>query len=465
MQEERYIVTVDFGTSKTALSVISTTGNAMNPLFYKSVESEGVIRGNIFNPQKAAMPLKGLIEEAQKECGIQITKVVVGLPRWDVKAERISHKLKRSDASSYISAEDIQNLKNMAVSEIENTLDDKSTIYGILTQSFSTEDMFQVEEDDVIGATGDELEGNFLVFIGQRKYKDNIDRVINELGIALSNYAFSPMCESKFVLTDEEKDHGVALIEIGAAITSVSVYHKGIMRAYRAFPFGGKSITSDIHTECSCPLQIAERIKIKLGYCMPNNLLSMENKIIQIELREGESNQVSIKYLSEIIEARMKEIINACMFIIGESGYADKLRCGLVLSGGAVQIHCCTPFITSLTGLPCRIAYPQLLKSPADNAMEGIALSAAGNRYINCAQPQDDKDSWNANGTIFNDEEIKPEITETKSNPAPKPSPSPTPTPSNSAKPSKKKKRNIILDRVGSLFEGFYSTIGGDDNE
>ena len=92
MQEERYVVTADFGTSKIALSVVAVTSGIPNLIFYKKAESEGVTRDNVFNPQKAALPLKGLIAEAEEKCGIKITKVIVNLPRWNVKAEKISHK-------------------------------------------------------------------------------------------------------------------------------------------------------------------------------------------------------------------------------------------------------------------------------------------------------------------------------------------------------------------------------------
>ncbi len=459
MQEERYVAIVDFGSSKVSLSVCTvSSGIPDNLLFFKQMESDGIFRGNIFNPQKVSITLRALLNEAQEKNNLKITQIVVNLPRWKVRTEKICHKLDRSDANSYITPEDIQNLKGMAESELEHKLGSDEFIYGLLAQSYSTDDLFQVDENDITGATGSFLEGYFLAFIGPRKYKNNIDRVLNDLNIACRSYEFTPIIESKYVLTLEEREHGVALIEIGASVTSVSVYHKGVLRYYGAFPFGGKTVTSDIHTECNIPEKLAENIKKNWGFCMPDKLQNMSEKIIQIDdPRDGEHQQLPVKYLSEIINCRMKEIISACMYLIGESGYSDRLRMGIILSGGASQIKLCKSLVNQMTGLPCRIAYPNNYSSPADTAQEAMLIKSAMDNFGNCAEIC--KEDAPERSTLFDTEPIE-NVEEKK----PKETP---PRPQQTS--ATKKKHTGFLERMGSLFggdnEGYdsFGTINDND--
>ena len=189
----------------------------------------------------------------------------------------------------------------------------------------------------------------------------------------------------------------MALVEIGAAVTSLTIYKGGLLRHYSSIRFGGGSITSDIKFECGFTERLAENIKLAFGACMPDKLQSLSEKIIQINDDEnGSYEQLPVKYLSEIITCRAREIINAILFQIQESGYADSLRNGLVLTGGGAELVNFANMIKEMSGYTVRLGYPrsQLFSSggcPGVNetsaaAAMGMILEAKRDPRLNCVE-------------------------------------------------------------------------------
>ena len=393
--QERLIAAVDLGSFKTSLSVSKVENGGTQVLYYRELPSEGVLRGNIFNPKKACGPLRTLLADAQESLGISISSIAVALPRWNVKAESVEFSTSRSDADEFISEEEVAALKEMARNDYSAGLPADFQVYGAVAQSYSTEDLFQVSEDDVVGVTGSVLTGRFLIFSGPKKPISNIDKLTNELGLAVAEELFVPEIEADCVLTEDEKEHGVALVEIGGGITSVAVFYRGVMRSYAAFPFGGKSVTNDIRQECGIQEALAENIKLGYGGCMPDRLLSLSEKILQIEDgRTGDCQQLPVKYLSEIIGSRMHEIAEAALHLIGESGYSDNLRGGIVLTGGASELLSCSSLFADMSGVNCRIAYPhgngvltegcEDIESTSAAAQLAMVSFLKDNAHINC---------------------------------------------------------------------------------
>ncbi len=314
--EERYIASVDLGSSKIALTVARISGNDVQIVYYKETPSDGIRNSYVFNPKKASAPLKEAIAEAEKDLRIKILQVVVGLPKYYVKQESASGKVPRGEEAGCITEEEVENLKEMALESYPLNDEKNEVMYGAVAQSFSTEDSFQQVEGDIVGMVSDYLEGNFKVFIGRRRSVANLDVVMNELGIAIARKYFLPDVVAKAVLTEEEMENGVALIDMGAGSTSVTIYKGKVMRHYGAIPFGGKTITSDIRTECGLSERLAENIKLAYGACMPDRLQNLSEKIIQINDENGVPlKQLPVKYLSEIITLREKEIIDSMLYL------------------------------------------------------------------------------------------------------------------------------------------------------
>lgn len=414
--EERFIATADLGTSKIAVSVSRVTGDDIQVLYYKENPSEGIRYSTVFNPTKAAAPLKKALEEAEKELKLKITQLVIGYPRYSVRQECRPACLNRTDPQSCITEEEVLMLKDMALDSYPLSDDSREEIFGAVAQSFSADDLFQGLENDIIGIPSDTLSGNFKIFIGSKRAVSNIDILMESIGIKTVWRYFLPDVTAKAVLTSQEMDNGVALVEIGAGVTSVTIYQRSILRHYCSIPFGAKNVTMDIKYECAFTERLSENIKLTYGACMPEKLVTMGEKIIQINDDEsGSSQQLPVKYLSEIITARSREIINAILFEIQRSGYADKLRSGIVITGGGANLANLGNLIKDMSGYNVKMGFPRCKQLSFDGiddiceagaaATVGLIMSVKSDKSINCTATVKEGTGYTAiqDGTLFGD--------------------------------------------------------------
>lgn len=391
--EEKYIAAIDLGTHKLGLAVARVQGDNVQVVYYKETPSDGIKGSNVLNPMKATVPLQKAIQDAEKELMIKILQVVVGLPRYSVLQETANGGVVRTDPDEYVTREEVENLKAMAIDDYPLENPATQVMFGAVAQSFSTDEEIQYVEDDIIGTMSSSLEGNFRVFIGKRKATTAIDKIFSNLGIALAKKYFLPDVVAGAVLREDEKQNGVALVDFGAGVTSVSVYHGGIMRYYGSIPFGGKTISNDIRIECSISDALAENIKLAYGGCMPSRLSTLGEKTIQIRYDDGRVKEIPVRYLSEIIDARAREIIDAILFHIQESGYQQQLRSGIVLTGGAASLLNFGNLLKDISGYNVTIGYPRHLFSvagcigvydPSATSAIGMILAAKNDNLPDC---------------------------------------------------------------------------------
>ncbi len=469
--QERFIVAVDLGDSKIALSVSKVTGGVAQVVHYGEAPSQGIQHGIIFNPRQVCIPLSELIRQAEEELEIHITMIVTAYPGWKISTQEVSHSCTREDPESFITEEEMDTLQDLALTKFANGLDSSLEVYGVVPQSFSTEVLFQKSREDIIGSTAEKLEGTFKLFYGAKRPVTNIDKVSNELQIANCKF-FTAEAEAQSLLSKDEKEQGVALVEIGGGVTSVSVFHKGILRFHDSFPFGGKAVTSDIRHECRISDELAENIKLGFGSCMPDRLQTLSDKTLRIQ-GDG-SGDVSIKYLSEIISSRMREIADAALGLIAKSGYADRLRSGIVLTGGGARILSCSALFAEMSGLSVRLQFPRpsyisvegypKLDSPEGVASLALIGLARDNASINCATlkefetPEPKVESEAGPGDLF-EKEKEEEVIEPKDK---KPKEKQKEKERKKAKPARKGLWTVIDNFAGGIFD---ENIGNDNSE
>ena len=414
--EERYIASVDLGTSKLAVCVSRILGQDVQVIYYKETPSQGIRYSYVNNPGKVETVLRDALSQAQQELKIKIQQVIVGLPRYYVRQENASAMMDRTDPDTQIEDNEVRTLKSMALEEYPLTDSKNEVIYGAVAQSFSTEDSLNELENDIVGMTAEKLEGNFKVFIGSRRHSINIDNVFNSMGIAIAKKYFTPGITARAVLKEEQMENGVALIDIGAGVSSVTIFKGKIMRYYAAIPFGGNSITRDIKTECNFSFELAENIKKAYGACMPGKLSALGEKSIQIVDENDEPTaQVTVKYISEIITARMKELIEALLYHIQASGYAseDTLRAGVVVTGGGAELVNCANYIKDISGYSVKIGYPrrffscegcpEAAETSAATSM-GMILAAKSDKLLNCVNEAPARRYWTAPKPVIQSE-------------------------------------------------------------
>jgi len=434
--EERYIATVDLGTGKLALCVARIYGESIEIIYYKETASDGIRQSRVFNPKRAADPLRKALKEAEGELGIKITQVVVGLPRYSVRQEMAPAGIDRNEGGKCITPQEIDDIESLALDTYPYINPEEEQIYGAVAQSFCADDMINLPKEDIIGMTGARIDGNFKVFVGKKKPVSNIGIMLNEAGVAAAREFFLPDATASAILTQEEKDNGVALIEIGAGVTSLSIYQGGILRHYTAIPFGGKVISTDIKYICGFKESLAENIKKAFGACMPDRLQSMSEKVVQVNYDEdGTFKQVEVKYLSEIITARVKEIFEAMLFTIQESGYADKIRSGIVLTGGGANLTGCGNFLKEMSGYNVRMGYPRhkniiasgfpAMSETSAAASIGMLLLAKHDAHLNCTtEPEpkvaQDPEEPNYDGSVFSQITEEPQKEKAPKEKAPK---------------------------------------------
>lgn len=390
--EEKFIAAVDLGSSKIALLVAKSVDGNIQMLFYKEWPSQGIRNGMVSNPSKVAGVLKKALEEVRTELQIKILQVVVNLPKYGVKQQSAEANIERNNPDECITQEEVDNIKDMAKEGYP--LDDPKNeqLYAAIVQSFSDDENFQLGEDEIVGEMSRVLKGNFKLLIGRKNAIKGLEMLFNNLGLAIAKEYFPPCTMHKAVLSEEEMENGVALIDFGGGATSLAIYRRNILRHYAAIPFGGKVVTSDIKTECSVSTDLAENIKLAFGACLPDMLATMDEKIIQIEDLDIEDyKQIPVKYLSEIINAREKEIIDAILYEIHRSGFSLKLRSGLVITGGGAQITNLANMLRDISGYTVRLGMPRHLftseecpqvHTPSSTNAVGMALAAFADPHV-----------------------------------------------------------------------------------
>ena len=434
MHTERYIVTADLGSAKLGFCVARVDGANIQIVYYKEAPSQGVRYSCVFHPRRAAACLQTAIKDAEKDLGIRIRRVLVAYPRYGFRQESASAQITRADPDNCITQEEIDMLKETAILSYPLVNQAKEDIYGAVAQSFSIdEDIFLAREDEVVGLTAETLEGHFNVFVGENKPVKNLDLMLNAADLVGGRKLFIPECVAQAVLKDSEAQNGVALIEIGAEVSSVSIYKGRILRHYAAIPFGGRVISTDIMGECGFSEELAENIKLAFGACMPDKLQSMAEKILQInDAESGSYEHLPLKYLSEIITCRAREIVDALLFHIQQSGFAQQLRTGVVLTGGGAGLANLALLIKEMSGYTVRIGYPrrQLFSTvenmgigePGAAAAIGMVLEAIKDERLNCVEEEEMQkemkmngeepparpDNLPLNGKLFSEEEIPP---------------------------------------------------------
>lgn len=373
--EDKIIVGLDIGTTK--ICVIVGKKNEFGKLeilgMGKAV-SDGVIRGIVTNIDKTVRAIEKAIAEASDQSGIEINVVNVGIAGQHIKSAVHHGGITLKSQDEEITIEDIARL----TSDMHRIVTPPgSEIIHVMPQDYIVD--YEDGIMDPVGMTGVKLEADFHIITAQTNAINNINKCIKRAGLQIENLILEPLASSLSVLSEEEKEAGVCLVDIGGGTTDVAVFHDNIIRHTSVIPFGGNIITSDIKQGCMVMEHQAELLKTKFGRAIAEK--ASPNEIVSIPgLRNRSPKEISIKNLARIIEARMQEIIELVHTEIITSGYHKRLAAGIVVTGGGSQLTNLSQLFEYMTGLDARIGYPNehLGKSKVDAAKSPMYATTVG---------------------------------------------------------------------------------------
>jgi cell division protein FtsA len=353
MQNNPIIVGLDIGTTKICAIVGRKNENGkIEILGMGKAESLGVMRGVVANIEKTVNSIKEAVKIAEDKANVEIGEVYVGIAGQHIKSLQHRGMLIRSNLSEEISSSDIdaivQDMHRLAVPPGQ-------AIIHVIPQEFIIDNEQGIK--DPVGMCGIKLEANCHIITGLITAANNIERCVSKADLKAKNLVLEPLASAEAVLTEEEKEAGVVLVDIGGGTTDVAIFQDGIIRHTAVIPFGGNVITEDIKEGCSIIKSQAELLKVKFGSALANQMKS--NEIVSIPgLRGREPKEISVKNLAGIIQARMEEIIECVAYEIKNSGFEKKLIAGIVVTGGGSQLKHISQLIEFHTGMDTRIGYP-----------------------------------------------------------------------------------------------------------
>lgn len=387
------VVGLDIGTTKIACIVgRKTAHNKIEILSMGKSESVGVTRGVVSNIEKTVQSIIAAVEEAQSRVDgeLHVRVVNVGIAGQHINSLQHRGMLMRDNTEKEISQSDIDNLVEDMYKLV---MQPGEEIIHVLPQEYIVDAEQGIK--DPIGMAGVRLEANFHIITGQIAAAKNIKKCVDKAGLEVDEMILEPLASSEAVLSEEEKEAGVVLVDIGGGTTDIAIFQDGIIRHTAVIPFGGNIISEDIKEGCTIMKRQAELLKVKFGSALASEC--QENEIVCIPgLRGREPKEISVRNLASIIQARMEEIIEHVYFEIKNSGYEKKLIGGIVVTGGGAQLKHITQLFEYITGMDSRIGYPNEHLAPTtlvDNITSpmyatGIGLVVKGfqNAYRNTTQ-------------------------------------------------------------------------------
>jgi len=379
MEEDKIIVGLDIGTTKICAIVgRKNEYGKLEILGMGKAVSDGVIRGIVTNIDKTISAIQRAIEEAESQSGIDIKVVNVGIAGQHIRSSIHHGSITRSKTDDEITVEDINSLTNDMHRIV---IPPGSEIIHVMPQDYIVD--YEEGIRDPVGMSGVKLEADFHVITAQTNAINNINKCIRRAGLEIEHLILEPLASSLSVLSEEEKEAGVCLVDIGGGTTDIAIFFDNIIRHTAVIPFGGNIITTDIKQGCMVMNHQAELLKTKFGRAIAEE--ASPNEIVSIPgLRNRPPKEISVKNLAHIIEARMDEIIEMIHTEIINSGFDQKLAGGIVVTGGGAQLQNLKQLFEYLTGLDARVGYPnehlgkskvEAAKSPMYSTTVGLVLS------------------------------------------------------------------------------------------
>ncbi|SHO61471.1 cell division protein FtsA [Algoriphagus zhangzhouensis] len=393
MENEKLIVGLDIGTTKICAIVgRKNEYGKLEVLGMGKAVSDGVDRGVVTNIDKTVHAIQKAVDDASEMADVEIGEVIVGIAGQHIQSKIQSGSIMRSPTDDEITVEDVRRLS----SEMENILvPPGNRIIHVMPQDYTVD--YEGGIKDPVGMSGTRLEADFHIITAQTTAINNINRCVRRADLTSKQLILEPLASSLSVLSDEEKEAGVCLVDIGGGTTDIAIFYENIIRHTAVIPLGGNIITKDIKEGCMVMQNQAELLKTRFGKAIAEE--ANPNEIVSIPgLRNRPPKEISIRNLASIIQARMEEIIEIVQNEIMQSGHYKKLAGGIVITGGGSQLQFISQLFEYMTGLDTRIGYPNehLGKSVIEEVKSPMYATSVGLVLAGFKALDDREDNYNS---------------------------------------------------------------------
>lgn len=398
MKEDKIIFGLDIGTTKiVCLAGRLSEHGKLEILGLGKSKSLGVKRGIVNNIMQTVESINHAVQILKQKTNLDIKEVCTGIAGQHIRSLQHQDYITRENPEKFIDSHDVEllhkNVKKLILLPGEE-------IIHVLAQEYKIDGETEIKQPE--GMYGSRLEASFHIVAGQTAAIRNITRCVITSGLKINALNLEPLASSDAVLSDDEKEAGVVLVDIGGGTTDVAIFKGGIIRHTAVIPFGGNVITDDIKEGCSIMERDAELLKIRFGSALPSE--NKESEIVSIPgLRGGEPKEISLKNLSKIIKARVEEIIDQAYRQVTSYGYQEgknKLIAGIVLTGGGAKLKHIKQLTEYITGMSTRIGFANehLAKDTPDEISHpsyatSVGLILRGLKSNNFEDIKDDKAS------------------------------------------------------------------------
>lgn len=370
MAKEDYIVSLDIGTSKIRAIIGEPTGNNINVIGVGSASGEGLRHGSIVDIDLTVESIREAVDHAERMVGIHISSAHVGISGNHIQLQSSHGVVAVSSSDREISDEDIERVLQQARVV---ALPPEREVIDVVAKEFVVDGLRGIM--DPRGMLGVRLEVEAYLITGSRTAIHNVVRCVERAGIEVDNLVLMPMAASHIALSSDERKLGVALVDVGAGATSISVFNNGVLMATSIIPMGGDYVTHDIAIGLRTTTTSAEQVKLRHSCALSSQ--AVEHETFQVPRMGSNKDTEYTQYdLATIVEPRLQEIFALVRKEIEKLGYADDLPAGYALHGGVMS----TPAVADLAAdeleAPVRIAVPEFLGVRDPSFINGVGIIA-----------------------------------------------------------------------------------------
>ena len=375
--DKNLVVGLDIGTSKVACIVAESSGGELEIIGLGSAPSRGMKKGMVVNIESTTDSIRRAVEEAELMAGCRIQSVHCGISGAHVRSLN-SHGIV-AVRNKEVTESDIERVIDAACA-VAIPADQK--ILHVLPQEFAVDDNEGIQEP--VGMSGVRLEAKVHIVTGAVTSAQNIQKCVGRCGLEVSKLSLEQLASSYAVLTEDEKDLGVALVDIGGGTSDIAVFVNGAIRHTAVIPIAGDQVTNDIAVALRTPTQHAEGIKIRYGCALPE-LIEEDDAIEVPSVGERPPRRLSRYTLAEVIKPRYEELFMLIQKELVRSGFEDLLAGGVVITGGSSKMEGLTDLAEEVFHMSVRLGTPQRVKGLSDVVKNpihatGVGLLEFGNR-------------------------------------------------------------------------------------